>query len=46
MLRGMLVDHVWTTNNRQQLYKVLVPFDLDIGHLELVEEEMAKWVSG
>lgn len=42
----MLVYHAWTTNNRQQLYKVLVPFDLDIGHLELVEEELAKRVGG
>lgn len=46
MLQALLVYHDWTTNNRQQLNKVPVPFDLDIGRLELEEAELAKWVRG
>lgn len=46
MLWGMLIYHEWIANNRQQLYKVLVPFDLGHGRLELMEAELIRWASG
>lgn len=39
---AVLVYGEWTTDNRQQLYRLLMPFGLGLCGLELVEAELTR----